>query len=353
MKVLYVYSGERVNKFRGNYGKDFPDTQFYGMNHLGKYGVDARYEEFESYRFGKVIAKLIGFRFKHLSMFFVALKYDLVFGISVMYMLLWKKFIPCKTKFVIFNSALNRMLNVHEAGTIKFRILRWLLASVDGIVFLSNDHLERVINKIPFLSDRSFFVAMGVDKMYFKPKYDNRKRFFLSVGRDNARDYNTIVSVAKKLPNEEFHIVCLPRNIKGIDGIPNNIKIHINIPKNELEELYMNARALLLILHNDSFIEGSDSSGPTVLLEAMATGLPVVASHKSYMDDYLEDKKDAMIVDFYDVDAIIKCISELEDDAFRINLAKNARYKIDIIFNTDKMAGELSKVFKKIYEQRK
>lgn len=353
MKVLYVYSGGRINKFRGNYGKDFPDTQFYGMNHLSKYGIDARYEEFESFRFGKFIAKLIGFRFKHLFMFFTALNYDLVFGISVMYMLIWKKFIPCKTKFVIFNSALNRMLNVHKVGTFKFKILMWLLESVDGIVFLSNEHLKRVVSKIPFLSDRSYFVAMGVDQIYFQPKYYNRKRFFLSVGRDNARDYNTIVSVAKKLPNEEFHFVCLPRNIISIDDIPNNVKIHVNIPKNELEELYMNARALLLILHNDSFIEGSDSSGPTVLLEAMATGLPVVASHKSYMDDYLENRKDAMIVDFYDVDAIIKSINELEDDVFRINLAKNARYKIDNIFNTDKMAGELSQVFKKIYEQRK
>jgi glycosyltransferase involved in cell wall biosynthesis len=82
----------------------------------------------------------------------------------------------------------------------------------------------------------------------------------------------------------------------------------------------------------------------------MAMGLPVVVSHKSYIDDYLVDREDSMIVDFYDVAGIINCIRELDDDLMRTNLAINARKKIDNIFNTDKMASELSKVFKKIYE---
>jgi glycosyltransferase involved in cell wall biosynthesis len=350
MKVLYVYSGERARKFRGKYGVDYPDTQFYGMNHLEKYGIDAQYREFESNKFGKIMAKLIGFRMKHLFMFFVARKYDIVFGISVIYMLLWKKVFPCKTKFIIFNSALNRMLNVHKVGTLKFRILLWILWSVDGIVFLSNAHLKSVTNRIPFLVDRCYFVPMGVDRIYYKPKFYNRKKYFLSVGRDNARDYKTIVDVARMMPDEEFHLVCLPRNIKHIDVVPANVKIHINIPKIELEQLYLNARALLLIMHNDTYVEGSDSSGPTVLLESMAMGLPVVVSHKSYIDDYLVDREDSMIVDFYDVAGIINCIRELDDDLMRTNLAINARKKIDNIFNTDKMASELSKVFKKIYE---
>lgn len=353
MKVLYIFSGERKNKFKGISGINYPDTQFYGMNHLKEFGINAEYKEFESTKIGKFIAKIIGFRAKHFFMYFVARKYDLVFGISVIYMLFWKKVIPTKTKFVIFNSVLNRMLIVHKPGSIGFKILFWLLGSVDGIVFLSHFHLDNVISKIPFLNGRCYFVAMGVDREYYKPHYDDRSKFYLSVGRDNARDYKTIIDVARKMPNEEFHLVCLPRNIKDIPNIPSNVFIHINIPRVKLDELYRNARALLLIMHNDTYVEGSDSSGPTVLLEAMAIGLPIIASKKEYLRDYIKHGEDALLVDFYDVDAIIKSINSFSDESFRTKLAINSRHKVDKIFNTKEMAGNLSKIFHKIHETTK
>src|SRR3989344_1604365 len=122
MKVLYIYSGKRKNKFQGEIGKDFPDTQFYGLNHLTKFSIDAEYKEFGDLARGWWIQKIIGFRLKHFLMYFIARRYDIVFGISVIYMLVWKKMLRTKTKFVIFNSALNRMLTVHKPGTLMFQI---------------------------------------------------------------------------------------------------------------------------------------------------------------------------------------------------------------------------------------
>ncbi len=359
MKVLYLYSGTRNDKYHGIAGVDYPDTQFYGLQHMKDFGIDAEYKEFESFRFGfplgfrfgRFFARIVGFRIKHLLMYFVARKYDIVLGISVLYLLFWKKIFPTKTKFIIFNSVLNRMLIVHKEGTVKFKILLWLLKEVDGIVFLARVHMNKVIEKIPFLKDKVFFVPMGVDSVYYKPVFEGRDNFFLSVGRDNARDYKTVIEVARRMPEEMFHLVCLPRNIAGIKDIPENVKIHVNIPLVELQEMYRKAKALLLIMHNDSYVEGSDSSGPTVLLEAMAIGLPIIVSRKQYLEDYVKHEKDALIVDFYDENAIIESIRKISDDSLRQQMARSARDKVDSIFNTKEMAGALSEVFKEVYDK--
>ena len=349
MKVLYIFSGTRTDRFKGKISVDYPDTQFYGMNHLNEFGIDAEYKEFESYPFGRLIKKIIGFRLKNALMYFPARRYDLVFGISVFYMLIWKKIFRTETKFVVFNSMFNRMLTVHPDGSLRRRILFWILQDVDGIVFLGRDQLERMVKAAPFLRSKSYFVPMGVDAAYYHPMYDGRKSFFLSVGRDNARDYGTLVEAARLMPDEEFHFVCLPRNIADIEDIPPNIKIHINIPFGELQDLYRTARALLLIMHDDSHIEGSDSSGPTVLLEAMAIGMPIVVSKKGYIADYLEDGKNALFVDFYDTNGIVKAVKAISDAAYRMKLAQNARAKVDECFNTREMARGLAEVFEKIH----
>ncbi len=351
MKVLYLYSGTRDDKFKGKSSVDYPDTQFYGLQHLECFGIQAEYKEFESI-FGKTLAKILGFRIKHFFMYFIARKYDIVFGISVIYLLIWKKFIPTRTKFVIFNSVLNRMLIVYKQDTFMFGLLSWILKDVDGIIFPARVHMNRVVEKLPFLRSKAFFVPLGVDAVYYKPVYFERENFILSVGRDNGRDYKTVIDVARKMPDEQFHIVCLPRNIEGIESIPSNVKIHINIPMSELQRMYRKAKLLLLIMHNDSYVDGSDTSGPTVLLEAMAIGLPIIVSRKEYLNDYVENNKSALIVDFYNVDNIIENIKKMTDINFRENIARNSREKIDIIYNTKVMAKSFADIFKIIYERK-
>ena len=207
IQALYVFSGKRKKRFVGISSQDYPDTQFYGMSYLKDFGVDAEYKEFEEYPFGALLAKVFGFRLKHSLMYFVARKYDVVFGISVLYMLIWKKIFPTKTKFVIFNSVFSRMLTVHKKDSFTFMMLVWLLNDTDGVVFLSRADMKKVGDHIPNIIDRLFFVPMGVDAKYIQPQYEGREDFFLSVGRDNARDYKTIALVAKRLPEREFHFV--------------------------------------------------------------------------------------------------------------------------------------------------
>ena len=47
---------------------------------------------------------------------------------------------------------------------------------------------------------------------------------------------------------------------------------------------------------SDTFGDGADCSGQIALLHAMAVGLPIVATHKAYLADYVTPNKESLSV---------------------------------------------------------
>jgi len=351
MKVLYLYSGTRKNRFKGQIGVDYPDTQFYGLNHLKKFGIEAEYKELEDLVKSSFLRSILGWRFGHFLMYFEARKYDVVFGISIIYLMFWKKILPTKTKFVLFNSVIRRTLLANKDKKIKLAIIKWLLKELDAVVCLSNFQKEYIEAEIPSLKGKTYYVPLGVDTTFHK-SIDDKREFYLSIGRDNGRDYQTVIDVARELPRKDFRIVSLPRNIENLKDIPNNVKFFHNLSFKDLEKEFQKAKAMLLITHTDDVLLGSaDASGPTVLLDSMARGVPVIASRKEYLKDYVVDGQEALLVDFYCPKCIISAIDRIEKDHDLASLlAKNARKKAVEEFSTYKMAKNLSIIFKEVYE---
>ncbi len=347
MKILYIYSGSRKGKQKGEIHVDYPDTQFYGLNHFADFGVSAVYKEPEDIPAGFLLKRLFGFRVAHFLMYFIVKKYDVVFGSSILYMMIWKKFIKTKTQFVLFNIGFIRTIEANKNRKLKIWVIKWLLREVRVVVCLSNTQMEYLRKNIPFLRDKLFLVHFGIDEKFYKPVYEGRRKYILSVGRDNGRDYETIIHVAEKMPDKEFHFVCSKRNIRT-KNIPSNIKIFYDLDLKDVVVKYSEASILLLITHDDKHSDGSDCSGQTVLLEALASGLPVVVSRKKYLNDYIQDKKHALFVDFYSPDSIINAIKEFNNEKVRLSIAQNARKLIENKFTTKKMAGELLEIFKNI-----
>lgn len=339
MKALYLYSGIRKDKFRGQMGSDYPDTQFYGLNHMSKFGIDAEYKESRG---------LGSFRLRHFLSFFLTRGYDIVFGPSLLYALFWKKILGGGERFVILNISLTRALVANNENPLKLRIISWLLRGAAAVVCLSNVQKRHLEEQFYFLRGKAFFVPLGVDTKYHQPVYTGRKNYILSAGRDNGRDYKTVAEVAREMPEEEFHIVCSRRNLLGVKNIPANVKVFYDLPFAELAKKYREAKLMLLITHDDDFMDGSDCSGQTVLLDAFASGLPVIASRKKYLADYAEDGREAVFADFYDADDIAEKIKALDDAPTRDALARRARSAAETRFSTENMAAELARVFKSL-----
>lgn len=350
MKVLYIYSGSRKGKFSGVLGKDYPDAQFYGLNHLHKFGIVAEYKEFNDLTRSKLLKKILGFRTKHFLLYFFTRRYDIVFGSSLIYMLFLKKIFRTKTKFVLLNISLARIVATSKKNILKANALRWLLKEADAVVCLSTSQKEDLENSFDFLRGKVFFVPLGTDVNYYQPVYSDRKDYILSVGRDNGRDYKTVIEVARLLPEYKFQIVCSKRNVVGIDNIPKNVKILYDLAPSDLVLKYREANMLLLITHDDTYQDGSDCSGQTVLLDAMAIGLPVIASRKAYLADYVTDGKGVLFVDFYSPTDIIQRVREFQDSTLRRAFSEAARQVVEKRFSTERMAEGLSTVFFKINE---
>lgn len=350
MKALYLYSGSRKENFKGAIGIDYPDTQFYGLNHLAALGIEAEYKEPEDVIKSPFLRKILGWRLRHFLMFFTARHYDIVFGISILYMMLWRKFIPARhTRFVLYNSVLKRLLMANEHKPLKLFLLKSLLKELDAVIVLSHVQKAYLEDQLPFLRGKVFTVPIGVDTDFYRYIEKDRQAYYLSVGKDNSRDYETIVEVARALPDREFHFVCLPRNVEKIQNLPSNIKIFFNLSFPDLRKKFEEAKAMLIITHDEKNFNGSgEASGVTVLVEAMAAGVPVIASYKSYIEDYVTDGKEALFVSLYSKDDLKEKILALDNPELAHSLATSARRKAETEFSTHIMAAALADVFKKL-----
>lgn len=349
MRVLYIFSGNRKDKFHGKIGKDFPDTQFYGYNHLSQFDIEADARDQSDIVSSKLLRKVLGFRFTHFLTYFFVKDYDVVFGSSILYTLFFQRIYKRNTKFVLFNISLTRTLETNK-GKLRFTIITWLLGAVDGVVCLASDQQDILEQMCPALKGKIYMVPLGIDVEFYKKIQAEKKDYILSAGRDGGRDYSTVIEIAKLIPERQFQIVCSRRNMRGIDNIPKNITIFYDIKPSELYQKYKEARAMLLLTFGNLH-DGSDCSGQTVLLETMATGTPTIVTEAKYLLDYVVDGEDALVVSPQDAQgAAEKLRSILADEELVTALPGAALKKTNEQFSTEKMASKLAEIFTEIIE---
>jgi len=344
MKVLYIFAGERKVQPNKTICVDFPDSDFYGLNYLKNFGINAEFREPN-----KILRSLFGFRISHILMYFRTFGYDLVFGPAILYLMILRKIWPNrKTKFVLLNISLGRTVAIYKEKKLLW-FIKFLLEDVDHCVCLSKFQEDFLLENVPVLKGKTSVICLGVDTKFYKNIEKIRNGPILSVGKDDGRDYKTVFEVAKLLPEETFEVICHPRNIKKLGKIPSNVSLKFMAPITELKEKYQSAKALLLTTHNDNFNEGADCSGQTVLLEAMASGMPIIASRKKYISEYVGGQESAILVDFYDSRQIAEKIILLkQNDQMASTLSRNACEKVNKNFSTEKMAENLANLFKEL-----
>jgi glycosyltransferase involved in cell wall biosynthesis len=347
MRVLYIYAGERTNSPKGEMGKDFPDTQYYGINHLKKFGIDTEYKEFKDIPLlGKL--KSLPFGAKHaLTTFYFSLvgKYDVIFGPSLIYGLLLNRLFGLRQKTVLLDISLSRMLRVNEGKPGRSRLIRFALDKVSHVISLSNFQRELLVKKVPSLQSRSSVALFGIDVGFYEPKYEGREDFILSAGRDNGRDYRTVYKTAELMPTTRFVVVASERNVKHLGIPPRNVEVHIDLPHKALYSKLLGAKALFLATYGDMHKEGSDCSGQTVLLEAMASGTPVVVSRKKYLKEYVIEGKEALLVEAENPQDAKDALETLSHE-LAFSIAKSARMRAEKDFTTERFAKDLSDVIK-------
>jgi len=197
----------------------------------------------------------------------------------------------------------------------------------------------------------SIVIGNGVDERVFTPKND-REDFILYVGRLSYRKgLFDLIECAKYVCQRydvSFVIVgkgelesVLKKRVNEI-GLQDKVVFLGYVDRKKLIQLYQNASIFVL----PTYYEGL----PTVLLEAMACGLSVVATNISCNAEVIEDGWNGILIPTKSPEKMAEAVSLLiEDEDLRKKLSKNARRTIESKYTWDCVADRIEKCYKLIY----
>jgi glycosyltransferase involved in cell wall biosynthesis len=131
-----------------------------------------------------------------------------------------------------------------------------------------------------------------------------------------------------------------------------------------IDALHLNDKILLLgdrpdvadlMTHADIFVMSSRSEGmPMALLEAMGSGLPVIATQVGGLGEVVEDHSQGILVPAEDPQNLAKAILELlRDPALRKSMGRNARRRIEERYTTERMCRQYEKLIIDLYRKKK
>lgn len=241
---------------------------------------------------------------------------------------------------VVVNYGLNSILR--RGNVARRAALRASLRSAAAVVCLGQSQRDELLDLAGLDPDRVAVVHHGVDHHFFKPTARLGERRVIAVGKDLARDYATLADAARGL-DAHFVVVALRRNLRDV-ALPPNVEVRERIPWTELRDLYASVDVAVVAMRSAAFTYGSEAGGITALLEAMASGRPVVATDRPIMRDYAGGDAGIRLVEPADADSLRRSIlAALEDNAAGVA----ARDRVEAAHTMDSMAVALAAVLRR------
>lgn len=206
------------------------------------------------------------------------------------------------------------LIRRHAKHPVRLFLLKRFWSSYARIICLSREQIEDLA-RIGVPRASLVFVPYGVDTEFFKPTNPSHEGgLIVSVGRDAGRDYATLLKAASNT-TYEYSIVAGHKNIPPHTAVPGNVSIRYNRPPSEVRDLYERARIVVVVSKAVTASEGSDCSGQTAILDALAAGKTVIATRRPWIEEYLTPGEDLVVVEPGGPEAIARAIRTLWDDA--------------------------------------
>ena len=227
-------------------------------------------------------------------------------------------------------------------------------------VTISQYNQEYVKKLYPPTSDKNYVVHCGVDidRFTFRKEYPNLKSpEILFIGRLVEKKGTTnLVEACAKLKKQGYEFVC---NIIG-DGpqkdqvreaierhqLQGSVNLVGELPREKLHSYWEKAGMFVLPCTIEK--DGNRDGIPIVLMEAMASGIPVVSTNISGIPELIEDKYSGLLLPPDDVEQLSKAMMKIIDNSeLAQQLTVNARLKIEQEFNVKINTQKKAKLFDK------
>jgi glycosyltransferase involved in cell wall biosynthesis len=323
-----------------------PDTALVGSNHLPELGIDATSQPPRSQlkiKYGKLgpLGRVV-WNARELPAAWELGDAD----VAVSY---WVKLFPLSARLrgrpavVALNVSL---CTEYERSSRPRRALQQAaLKSMAAVICFAAAQRERLLSQYEVDPERVHLVPWAVDERFFRPQPPPDDGYVLAVGVDVARDYETFARAVEGL-DAKVIIVGGNRALAGV-RFPANTKVLTKVPAAELRDLYAGAACLALPTRADGYPYGADCSGHTTLLEALAMGLPVVASYRETLDGYVRDGETALIVPPEDPAALRAGLERaLGDRALAESIGAAGRRVVEDGLTTRHMARRLAPIIR-------
>ncbi len=328
-KVAFIFTNSREATIHNLQTGQVADTSLYGLNHLT--GADHFTIPPKSMRALLFLPRLLRYDF-------VIAQDNLLLG----YIVSWCAYIfRLRTKWFYIAINSSTLMKRHAKRPFYLFLLKNLWASYARIICLSFEQLHDFV-KLGISKKHLVSLPFGVDASFFQTtSLDPEENLIVSVGRDAGRDYATLFKAASQVPYQ-FIVVASPKNIPPETFIPSNVRILYNKSLVEIRDLYRKAKLVVVVSKNAEVPEGSDCSGQTVILDALAAGKTVIATHRSWIADYFTPGKDLVIVKPNDSEALIREINALWRDSQKCKqLAVSGQEKVIANYTTKNFAKSL------------
>ncbi|MBU1292536.1 glycosyltransferase family 4 protein [Patescibacteria group bacterium] len=353
-KVLFLYLGASRRKLLGKVqDKTEPDSQFRGYLQM-KEREDMSVEFLDMYEEVNLpvwLIRILPFQLIPLLHLPKVLSFDYLIASDALFLAtavdVANKFRLRTTKWIFVGINIDVMLRRHAHNPFRKWLLTRTWKKVWRIAYLERNQKQTLLS-VGIPEERMTYMPLGIDTDFFtKDKRLTEGEFVLSVGRDLGRDFETLFSAAALVPYR-FVVATAPKNLpEGIE-IPPNVEILFDIDITEINSLYERARMVCLVLKGEETTEGSDCTGQTVILEALAAGQAVIASDRRWLRSYFEPGKDYVPVPIGSVEALADSITELwNNEAKRRSLGQAGIAKVRSLYRTEGMAAVLVNLIKR------
>ncbi len=346
-KVLCLFNRVREGSLERIAKGNESDNAYFGMLRLKHFGYSAEYLEIEQFfspgacRFLRKY--VLNIHFAHAPLFRKILSYDIVFTSTAFgTFLLWVLYPFKKPKWVMFD--FNLLGIIGDKKTLKQKIFSFLVSRSSGIVTISREGAEEIKKAFPKLKDKTQFIPLGTDTVWFAPQNIQEEDLIFSPGRDPGRDYKTFFEAVRDL-SVSVIITARPQKLKKY-SLPEKVKTS-DLTAKEMVEMYAKAKIVVLPLHISD--EYYNAMGCSTLVEAMAMGKAVIATRSATMESYIRDGENGILVPQNDAIALRNAINELLSDSDkRKRLGENVRKFAVEYCEAEKFAKNLTDFFEKI-----
>lgn len=363
-KILFVYPANRKQLWDQVRNCTSPDNALYGLNHMQKYGFEAQFKDAPL-----LLERLLDILFlPFIKIFFSQIDIDFKLGRALLLLpslnradcivantdgialaICFLKRLRLVRKPVVYaiglfyvQGRLARSINQNKKSVFR-NLYKWLLQTADQVLYHAPIEKQKLIKLGIYNPATCAFLPMGSDATFFNLVKFNKIKIHqntvVSVGKDRARDYRTLLEVAKELPSVQFIIVARKNNLLGL-AVPRNVKTCLNIPYNQTAVLYKKASVVVIPIK-----EMHRSSGQMTLTDCLQCAKPIIISDVAGIKHYpLVNNFNAIKTHPQDSKELKRVLELLLGDArLRNKLSKNAK-AIAKTFSTKNYSTELSKI---------